>query len=412
MSVKEIPLWQFEQARKVQISLLPKTIPNWNGLSFAYEYHSLDPIGGDYLDFFDIKENKKGLLIADVSGHGVPAALITAMAKMSFSNHARHSDSPKEILSRVNEDIFQLLGDSGLYITAFFLIIDQDLNVCYTSAGHPALIYYDNENNSFQTLSTRGLFIGAFEDAWESYEEKKIKLKPGDRLVLYTDGIVESRNHEGEQYGVQRVEDTVTFSSALPPDKLSKMIINDVRTYCKDAELTDDMSIVVMEVALNLKKFHEHYRLGKTYLDAKDSRWLKEYMEAYEYNPDYYELAFNLGRYYLKEGQYQEASDCFKKLLSNNIPDPNVHFYMAQIYIQEKKYIKAIALLKDVVKDFPDFKEALGNLGFCYFSIRQYDKALDIYEQLTAKYPYKKYYQQVRLFVEQQIKEKESNTNA
>ena len=159
MSKKEticIPAWQFIQAQKVQVSLLPKNILPWNCLSFAYEYHSLDPIGGDYLDFFEIKGNKKGLLIADVSGHGIPAAIITAMAKMSFSNHAVLSDSPKEILKRVNEDIYKFLGDLGLYITAFFMVIDQTLKVRYCSAGIRGNLLLQ-QDQFFESLN-RGFF--------------------------------------------------------------------------------------------------------------------------------------------------------------------------------------------------------------------------------------------------------------
>lgn len=382
-----IPAWQFEQARKVQVSLLPKQIPQWNCLSFAYEYHSLDPIGGDYLDFFDIKGNKKGLLIADVSGHGVPAAIITAMAKMSFSNHAVLSDSPKEILKRVNEDIYKFLGDSGLYITAFFMVIDQDLKVCYCSAGHPPVIYYRNETNTFENMKTRGIFIGAFEDAWETYEEKEVQLMPGDRVVFYTDGVVEARNPQGEQYGVKRVEDTVSFSSALPPEKLAKIMVNDVKTYCADHPLTDDMSILVLEVSLKLQAFQQAYQEGRTLLEQKDPRWFLRMKEAFELNQDRFELAFLLGRYYFSKANYSEAKNCFERLINNRIVNPEIYYYMTRIWVEEKKYVKAVALLKEILRDFPDFKEAQGTLGYCFYKMGQIEKSLETYRQLYEKYP-------------------------
>lgn len=387
-----IPAWQFIQAQKVQVSLLPQNIPPWNCLSFAYEYHSLDPIGGDYLDFFEIKGNKKGLLIADVSGHGVPAAIITAMAKMSFSNHAVLSDSPKEILKRVNEDIYKFLGDLGLYITAFFMVIDQNLKVRYCSAGHPPVIYYCNETNSFESLKTRGLFVGTFEDAWESYEERELQLMPGDRIVFYTDGIAEARNNNGEQYGITRVEDTVSFSSALPSAKLAQFIINDVKTHCAEAPLADDMSVLVLEVSLKLKEFQEKYQKGKMFLEKKDPQWLLYFKEAFEINPDCFEITFLLGKYYFNLQNFTQAKIYFDKLINNHMVHPEVSYFLARIYIEEKKYVKAVAILKEVQRDFPNFKEAIATMGYCYYKMNQLHKSLEIYQGLQKQFPQETHY--------------------
>lgn len=380
--------WQIEQARVVQKKLLPSKIPDWNCLSFAYEYHSLDLIGGDYLDFFDIKGNKKGLLIADVSGHGVPAAIITALAKMSFSNHADASDSPREIFQKVNADIYKLLGDSGLYITAFFMIIDQNLKVKYSSAGHPPVIYFNNENNEFTNLKTKGLFIGMFEDAWETYEEGEIQLKAGDRVVLYTDGVIEAKNEKGEQYGIKSIENTVEFSLALSSEKLSKMLINDVKNFAGKAPITDDISILVLDVALKYNKFKQHYMNGKELFNKNNLEWVKEYEKAMEFNKDNYDTSFHLGEYYFQENNINKAEEYFSRLIYNKILNPDLYLLMAQVYIQQKRYIKAISHLKEILKVYPNFKEVLQHLGFCYFSMGKMDKAHEIYKDLKAKYPH------------------------
>ncbi|HCL56719.1 MAG TPA: hypothetical protein DHW82_06880 [Spirochaetia bacterium] len=400
-----VPYWQLETAKKVQSRFLPQSISPWNGLQFAYEYHSLDPIGGDYLDFFDIVGNKKGLLIADVSGHGIPAAIITAMAKMSFSNHAGISDSPREILQRVNEDIFKLLGDSGLYLTAVFLVIDQDLKIHYASAGHPPLIYYHNETNSFENLKTQGLFIGAFEDAWETFQEKEIILKPGDKLILYTDGIVEARNPNGEQYGTKRLEETVAFSSCLSSDKMAKMIINDVHTFRNQHPLNDDMSLLVIETRLDYTKFQEHYQKGLEMIQRKKPEWVQEFKEAFEYNQDNYSVNFYLGRFYFKKKQFDKAKNCFEHLIKNKLADTNVLFYMARILMEEKKYLKSIGLFKEILKENENFKEALSNLGYCYYAIGKIDKAKECYQSLLRKYPKNSYYKGVSHFFEPEKKQ-------
>ena len=327
--ISSVPTWQLEQARRVQASILPREIPNWNGLSFSYEYRSLDAIGGDYLDFFNIKGNKKGLVIADVSGHGIPAAIITAMAKMSFSNHAIYYDSPKEILSRVNQDIYGLLKDSGLYITCFFLVIDQNLHITYTSAGHLPMIFYNNEKNDFEIMKTEGLFLGMFDDVWETYQEKEIQLSPGDRIILFTDGLIESRNTEAKQYGLEKVKDTVSFSSALPIERLTKMLLSDVTSFAKGAEFKDDISVLGIEVSLNFKKFQEHYQKGIELLKNKDSNWVKEFQEALNYNHDHYDVLYKLGKYYYMTKNHKEARECFEKLISNKNSEPMIFFSLA-----------------------------------------------------------------------------------
>jgi tetratricopeptide (TPR) repeat protein len=324
---------------------------------------------------------------------------------MSFANHAVLSDSPKEILKKVNEDLFQFLGDSGLYMTAFFMVIDQNLKVRYTSAGHPPVIFYNNHTNNFEVLKTKGLFVGAFEDAWETYQEGEVQLKAGDRLILYTDGIIEARNNRNKQYGMERVEDAVMFSSALPSDKLAKMLINDVRTFVQDRPITDDMSILVIEVSLGFKKFKEYYCAGKEKKKENDSGWVRDYLKAFSYNQDHYEVAFNLGLYYYKIGEYEKARECFERLIANKIVDPEVYFYMAQIYIQEKKYIKALAFLKDIVKNHPHHREALSNIAFSYYSMAQYDKALLCYRELEKKYPRYRSYKEFVLFIERKMRE-------
>lgn len=406
--VSEIPTWQLEQAKKVQTAILPNKIPNWNCLSFAYEYHSLDAIGGDYLDFFNIKGNKKGLLIADVSGHGIPAAIITAMAKMSFSNHAEYYDSPKEILSRVNQDIYGLLKDSGLYITCFFLVIDQNLHIRYTSAGHQPMIYYNNKQNSFEILKTEGLFLGMFEDVWETYQEKELQLSAGDRIVLFTDGLIESRNPESEQYGLERLEETVMFASALPVDKLAKMLISDITSFAGgETNFKDDISVLGIDISLKFNDFQNHYNMGLKYMTQNNPNWAKEFMEAFALNQDHFDVALQLGKYYLKLKNFAEARKCFEKLIANKNSNPQVFFYLAQIYMEEKKFIKAIPIFKEILKKQPLLKEAKSNIGYCYYSIGNLRKAKEIYQELHKSNPLTPYYQQVLKTIENAIHSKE-----
>ncbi|HOJ50581.1 MAG TPA: SpoIIE family protein phosphatase [Spirochaetota bacterium] len=400
----KIPLWQLKQAQKIQLGFLPQQIKPWNCLSFSYQYHSFDPIGGDYLDFFDIKGNKKGILIADVSGHGIPASILTAMAKISFSNHAIESDSPKEILKRVNIDLCRFISGSGLYITAFLLVIDQDHILSFSSAGHPGAIYYNNKKDNFQELKTKGLFVGMFEDAWETYHEDKIQINPGDRIILYTDGIIEARDKHGVQYGIKRLEEVVKFSYALPPDIMSKMIINDVREFAKDGYINDDMSVLVIEADLSYEKFKKHYIEGKKYFESKNLKWVNEYIKAFEYNKDNYEVSFNLGKFFLKNCKYDKAEEAFLRLVKNRIVDPKLYFYLSKVYIEQKKYVKALEFLKEIEREYPMFREAVNNIAYCYYKMGKLKEAKEKYEEISRRFRgYSYYYERIIKFINNKI---------
>ncbi len=381
-----IPNWQWEQAKQIQINLLPKNIPDWNGLSFDYQYQSLDVIGGDYLDFFNIKGHKKGILIADVCGHGIGPAIVTAMAKVSFSNHSMEHDSPKEIFQKVNKDLCKFLGDSNIYMTAFLIVIDQDLKITYSSAGHTPVIYYNNKEDSFRSLKVKGLFLGLFDDAWESYEEEELQLNPGDKIVMYTDGIIESRNIKGELYGNNRLEKTIKFSTALPQKKFTELLIKDIMKFCKHRPLQDDMSVLALQVSLDRSNFLTHFNKGKQLLEQKDDNWVYEFEKASAFNKENFIVNYSLGKYYFENGEYKKSSVFFTNLINSQTINSNIKFYMGNIYIFEKKYLKAISYFKEIINDDINFYKAWVNLIDCYLKIGKKTDALSVYDKMKVNF--------------------------
>ncbi len=186
---------QLDIASTIQRGILPGRIDDWNELKFSIRYIAMEKIGGDFYDVYQLRGNKLGLLMADVSGHGIPAALVTTMAKISFSNACNKHDSPRRIFQEVNQNIIDHVKTQD-YLTCFFLAIDEDYTITYANASHQKAILLRAGVESTELLDTNGLFIGAIEEARDTYEEKTSKMKYGDRLIMYTDGIPEAIDAE------------------------------------------------------------------------------------------------------------------------------------------------------------------------------------------------------------------------
>jgi serine phosphatase RsbU (regulator of sigma subunit)/anti-sigma regulatory factor (Ser/Thr protein kinase) len=198
---------ELEMAREIQQALLPKDLPRLDGLSFHVRYQPCRPVGGDLYDISLLDDHHLCLFLADVSGHGLPAAFEAALVRMSLLNHASADASPAEILGRMNHDLCRSLV-LGHYVTAFLGILDLrtlDLRYCRASHPRPALFHQDG---STQALESKGMFLGIVEDG--RYREDHVRLRRGDRLCLFTDGYYESATPQGRRLGYK------SFLARLP----------------------------------------------------------------------------------------------------------------------------------------------------------------------------------------------------
>lgn len=229
----------FPHEEIIDSAFLIKPMPD---LSLTEKERESIQISGDYYDCFEIGGGKVGILIADVTGHGVPSALITTMAKILFYTHSTQGGSTADICKRVNNEIFLALGkgDTGFYITVFFSIYDiKSGKLQYTNAGHhPALISRFGVEDQLEKLDTDGFFIGSFDEA--VYEYKETYLNEKDRLILYSDGIVEMKNPDEEFF-------EFLFYSLL------------VQTYDQEASVTKDL----------IYKKLEEFRNGRRIVDDR-----------------------------------------------------------------------------------------------------------------------------------------------
>lgn len=385
--VKEIKR-QINSAQQIQHSILPDDLPPWNCIKFAARYIAMDDIGGDYYDTFKIKGDNLGLIMADVSGHGIPAALVTTMAKVAFATHGQRYKSTKELLYNVNKDLTNLISSTGFYMTCFALNIDKNLRVRYTNAGHQKAILYRDETDSFDHLDTNGLFLGVFEDAGETYEEKELQLYPGDRIILYTDGIVETMNKDKEEYGEERFEDMIRFSSALESDQVADLVVDDIKLFAEGTKFRDDVSILVLEVELRYQKYLDKVKEAEQAYDGSNMvQWRKALEEAVRINPDSLKSRKKLAEYYMKQKEYEKALNHLKSYVDKNQESPYIYTLLGLCYYKMDNVSKAIATTKTSLHIYPKYEEAFQNLAFFNIKIEKYESARVYIERLKEINP-------------------------
>ncbi len=231
---------ELELARRIQISLLPAAFPEFAAFKVAARYVPMTSVAGDLYEFLVADGARAGLLIADVSGHGVPAALIASMVKMAAISQREQAAHPGLVLTGMNRALFG--NTQGQYVTAAYAHLDAEKGeLRYAAAGHPAMLLLRDGNVS--EIAENGLLLAAVEDI--EYGERALAMRPGDRMVLYTDGIVEARNAEGDLFGERALMEAVRECASSAPEEAATEVIRRAQAWAKSQE--DDLSILVCD---------------------------------------------------------------------------------------------------------------------------------------------------------------------
>ncbi len=232
-------------ASDLQQSLIPKEFPQDLSINFAQKYLPYVYIGGDFFEIIRLDKDKVGIIITDVSGHGVAAAFITAMFKTSFHHFAQNDFSPASTLSKLNKDFSATLHTEH-YLTAFYAIFDTaEMKCTYCNAGHPSQILF-RENGDVEELTTMGFFIGMFEGT--EYEEKVIDLIPGDRILYFTDGIIEIENAMGKPFGRENLKRIFLENMDKEISDISNLILQESMMYMASDSFQDDITMLIIEI--------------------------------------------------------------------------------------------------------------------------------------------------------------------
>lgn len=228
-----------QHARTIQQELLPQHLPQTPHLTIHAQYKPADLVSGDYYDAFEIAPGIFGIIVADVSGHGVSSALIMTMVKVLLKTFAKETDSPQKTLEMINA-IFQNEVKTNNFITVFYSLFDTNKKAfTYTSAGHCPVLYLNKKEKTCELIKADGLFLGVFPDMMLQEAEKSYQ--PGNqRLILYTDGLTEAKNQQDVMFEISRLESiaikTIDLSAA---DALSN-IFTFHSEFCGDISFADD----------------------------------------------------------------------------------------------------------------------------------------------------------------------------
>jgi serine phosphatase RsbU (regulator of sigma subunit) len=218
------------------------------GYEVSTAYLPMALIGGDYYDYQIPNDSHIGLLIADVSGHGISAALIASMLKVAFASQTVNSRNPALVLKQINHSLNGQLNNE--FITAGYLGIDLlNKELTYSSAGHPPMVFYRRQSNEMSEIKVSGIPIGVMADV--QYTETKMQLIAGDRLVLYTDGITDVFNLGGESMGKTRFFDLIKETKNLLADDAIEGILNSINKWSGKKEMEshdDDITLIVFDV--------------------------------------------------------------------------------------------------------------------------------------------------------------------
>jgi phosphoserine phosphatase RsbU/P len=239
----ELQEQEMERAREIQQSLLPKDIPQIAGFDVAAAWQPARMVGGDYFDVLRLGDNRLAVCIADVSGKGVSAALLMANVQATVRAFARETESPARVCSRVNSVLCGNIA-SGKFVSFFYGILDTThRRFEYCDAGHPGPIVISRD--SIQHLRADGAVLGVFPE-WK-YEDARIDLKSGDRLLLFTDGITEATDGGGEEFGEEQLAATATASRSNSASALNSSLLARVTDFCS-SRFQDDATLLVVAV--------------------------------------------------------------------------------------------------------------------------------------------------------------------
>lgn len=236
---------ELKQVGHIQESLLPEKLPGVEGYNFGSAYIPAEHAGGDYYDCIEMSNNYWGFLVADVSGHGTPAAVIMAITRAIMRSYTFDVVSSSEALGMVNDILCDNIHTKD-FVTMFYAVFEmRSGRINLASAGHNPVLFFDKSEFLVKKVSAGGMFLGTF--AGLEYEEKKMSMDEGDIFFMYTDGLVEAMNSKREQYGYDRLVSKLMMFSSYPCSQIIDEIMEDVKDFTDGCPFEDDITMLAIK---------------------------------------------------------------------------------------------------------------------------------------------------------------------
>ena len=237
---------ELAMARNIQMGLLPKEVPETKSLEIASYFNPADEVGGDYYDYFVLGEDRIGIVMADVSGHGASSALVMTMVKGILHTITLRFESPQQSLTEINS-ILSRIVPKEIFVTMTFLVFDLNKWLLhYSSAGHNPLLYYNNSSNSCHLDELRGPALGISNRS--VYKAKEIPLKAGNVFFIYTDGVTEAFNKNREMFEETRLTRALEESATKNADDIINHVTDQLTDFTGGAPQSDDVAMIAVKV--------------------------------------------------------------------------------------------------------------------------------------------------------------------
>lgn len=238
--------YHLETATKIQQQLLPKESPQYENIEIAGDLKISMMVAGDFYDFIPLDDDHIGIAIADISGKGVPAAMLMVMVQTILRLVCREETSPTNVLKRVN-DFLAMDTELEMFSTMVYGVLDtKSLTFTYSNGGHCPPIRVNSQKDVVDFLEKGGMLLGIFDYA--EFEDETLSLQANDTLVFYTDGVTEAENSSEEVYGTQRLVDVIVKNLDLSAEKLCRKIEEDLIEFTSTLPHSDDLTIVVIKI--------------------------------------------------------------------------------------------------------------------------------------------------------------------
>ncbi len=246
--INNLMIEELEQARLTQLALLPSKLPELPNTQLVVKYSPMAQIGGDFYDLFLDQDNNFGIMVGDVTGHGIPAALLSFMFLAVFKNTCQGISTPDDVMKLTNSFLAGKLP-GGKYASMFYCLYNPTTHILtYSCAGHPPGLLIRPESDRIIRLQTKGMVVGMFEEPPLPFEAAEIELYPGDKVLLFTDGLLEITDQQDQMQDSRLLEDYFFSRKRQPIGKL----LDDIFEYCssksKEGQFNDDVTMIGLEI--------------------------------------------------------------------------------------------------------------------------------------------------------------------
>jgi hypothetical protein len=237
---------EIDAANRIQAALLPQGAPKVAGATVASHYRAATEIGGDYFDFLEQPTGEIGIAFGDVAGHGLTSGIVMSMAKSALLVQVGYDSSPRAVLEVLN-DIVMRTAPKRMMMTFFFGLLDPRAQTLrFSSAGHLDPYVYRRATGKLEALSAWGFPLGIRRREGESFREHHVSFDAGDRLILYSDGLIEAVDDDGEPFGFERFEHTIIGAGRQSADDIKKTLLTAVKKFTRNRPPEDDQTLVVV----------------------------------------------------------------------------------------------------------------------------------------------------------------------